>query len=440
MRLLIILFLFKITIIPVIGQEGFYFNTSKKKITVPFKLINNLIFIPVKVNGEELTFLLDTGVEETILFSLENKEVGFFNVEKIKLKGLGSSGPVEAMKSSKNRLEIKDYTDDQHDIYIVLNQEFNFSSYVGIPVNGILGYHFFKNHIIEINYKKKKLYLYMRIARIEKRIKKKYIEKSISIEKSKPYVYTEIQSGNKKLNAKLLLDLGNSNALWIFRNKITDFPFPDKTIFDYLGRGFSGEVFGERGRISKLSFGNKSFEKPIGTFPDSTSIKDLTLVENRVGSIGGEIFRRFDIVFDYPENKVYTRPNSYVNDPFHYNMSGIDVQHEGLEWVKNIYTEKPKLSETAYGVRDESSQNKLSYKFELKPIFRISNIRKGSNAEAAGILKGDKILKINSSGAHRLTIEKINRLLRSVNGKEIKMEIEREGKLLKFKFRLKTLI
>jgi hypothetical protein len=43
------------------------------KVKIPFQLINNLVFIPINVNGVELTFLLDSGVKETILFSLEEK-------------------------------------------------------------------------------------------------------------------------------------------------------------------------------------------------------------------------------------------------------------------------------------------------------------------------------------------------------------------------------
>ena len=76
------LFLFWIFFTPstfVFSQEGFQFETDKKKVTIPFQLINNLIFIPINVNGVELNFLLDTGVEETILLSLEDKEELNFN-------------------------------------------------------------------------------------------------------------------------------------------------------------------------------------------------------------------------------------------------------------------------------------------------------------------------------------------------------------------------
>jgi hypothetical protein len=44
------------------------------KVKIPFQLINNLVFIPINVNGVELTFL-DSGVKETILFSLEEKKI-----------------------------------------------------------------------------------------------------------------------------------------------------------------------------------------------------------------------------------------------------------------------------------------------------------------------------------------------------------------------------
>ena len=65
------------------AQNSFELINTKKAV-IPFQLINNLIFIPINVNGAELTFLLDTGVSETILFSLENKELKLINVEKIK--------------------------------------------------------------------------------------------------------------------------------------------------------------------------------------------------------------------------------------------------------------------------------------------------------------------------------------------------------------------
>ena len=153
MRFVFALYLCFFTYLTSFSQSNFQLANNKKRIVIPFKLINNLIFIPIKVNGETLTFLLDTGVEQTILFSLDDKQqVSLFHLQKINLKGLGSNDAVEAYKSSENKMEVNGYVDDEHEIYLILDQEFNFSSQVGIPVNGIIGYHFFKSHLIEIDY------------------------------------------------------------------------------------------------------------------------------------------------------------------------------------------------------------------------------------------------------------------------------------------------
>lgn len=423
------------------SQSVFHIENNKNRVVIPFQLINNLIFIPINVNGEQLTFLLDTGVEETILFSLDDKsEVSFYNVKKIKLRGLGGANAIEALKSSKNKLEINGLVDENHEIYIILDQEFNFSSQVGIPVNGIIGYHFFKNHLVEINYSKKKLYVYDNDKKIKKRIDKKFVSEAITIENNKPYFISDITSDESIFPSKLLLDTGNSDAIWAFSNKSATIPLPKVTVRDYLGRGFSGDIYGLRGRVSSMKFGNIKFENLIATFPDSTSIRDVILVKDRAGSVGGEIFKRFTIIFDYPNGKIYTRKNGNYSEPFSYNMSGIDIQHEGLEWVKDSYIENPTLSENIFDGNGNKVDNNLKFKFELKPIFKISNVRVGSTAAEAGLLKGDKIIKVNYKVANGYTMEKLNEILRSEEGKEIEMEVERNGKIIKVKFQLKKIL
>ncbi|WP_264521812.1 PDZ domain-containing protein [Flavobacterium sp. N1994] len=438
-----LLFLFLLFSITTFGQSEFQITGNQKKVVIPFKLINNLIFIPIKVNGEDLTFLLDTGVEETILFSLDDKEqVQFFNIEKLKLTGLGNNDAVEAYKSSKNKLEANGYVDLNHEIYLVLDQDFNFSSKVGIPVNGIIGYHFFKNNKVEINYEKKKVIIYSDSnKKLEKKLNRNFSKEPIIIEESKPYFISTITQDDKIVSSKLLLDTGNSDALWVFLNKTKDIVLPKNTIDDFLGRGFSGEIFGKRGRLNSFSFGNTAFENPIVTFPDSTSNRKVNFVTNRIGSIGGEVMQRFTVIFDYKNNLIYTKANDKINDPFNFNMSGIEVEHAGLEWTKESYeNNRPEGIQIYTNNTDERFQNKLQIKFELKPIFRISNIRKDSNAEKVGLKKGDKILKINGNKIKDLTIEKINELLKSQEGKTIKIEIERNTIPFTYKFQLKSIL
>ncbi|WP_333658521.1 aspartyl protease family protein [Flavobacterium sp.] len=193
------------------AQSGFEIKKNRNKVVIPFKLINNLVFIPIKLNGEELTFLLDTGVEETILFSVnDNSELTLNNVEVIKLKGLGNSDAINGYKSSKNEINIKQFVDSNHSLYIVLDQEFNFSSQVGIPVNGILGYHFFKNNLVKIDYSKRKIYVYKKGHKVYRQLLNTYKKDSLIIDFNKPYVFETITNKGVKKYSKLLIDSGNS--------------------------------------------------------------------------------------------------------------------------------------------------------------------------------------------------------------------------------------
>jgi len=421
------------------AQKGFQFVTSKDKVVIPFQLINNLIFIPVTVNGVELNFLLDTGVEETILLSLEDKaEVSFYNVEKIMLKGLGSDDAIQGMRSKNNTLSVKGIVDKSHDLYIVLDQSFNFSSHVGIPVNGIIGYHFFKDNLVEINYDKKKLIIHRDTQKRRKKIEQKYTEVPITVEKNKPYMVADVTVDNQTAPAKLLLDLGNSDALWLFETN-KNFRVPEKHFEDYLGKGFSGDIFGDRARIAQLRMQDFEFENPIIAFPDSASVKSVNMVKDRAGSVGGEILKRFDIVMDYAHRKMHLRRGYAYGEAFHYNMSGIELQNDGMQWVQETVALQTVFIDNTF---DDSGNktNNFKYKFSLKPTYSISNVRKDSPADLCGLQKGDVVLSINASRAYKLSLQSINQLLKSEDGKWIYIEIDRNGQILKYRFQLKSIL
>ncbi|WP_415326196.1 PDZ domain-containing protein [Chryseobacterium sp. MMS23-Vi53] len=416
------------------AQNSFEIQDAKKTV-IPFKLINNLIFIPVNVNGANLTFLLDTGVAETSIFSLENQELNLPNLEKIKFSGLGGTASIDGYRSDNNIARIgKDYVNFSLTLFIIVDQDFNISSHVGIPVNGIIGYHFFKNHPVLIDYVSKKITVYNDDALFKKKIKK-FTEFDITIEKNKPYIYGDVEMTNEKKNSKLLIDLGNSDPIWLFPTLIKNFVYNRPNIDDFLGRGFNGDVYGKRSRIHNFYLGDFKFEKPLTAMPDEYSIQHVNLVENRKGSIGGDIMRRFTVVFDYGNQKMYLKKNGNYDDPFHFNMSGLDFRQDGLEWTKDMVNLPTKSKDTpAGGV--EVINNSLQYNFVLKPIFAIAGVRKGSPADKAGLLKDDKLISINGKKTADMTLNKIMELMKSDEGKTINMQIERKNKEMTLSFTL----
>ena len=74
---------------------------------IRFELINNLMVVPMQVNGAELSFILDTGVSSPILFNLTDQDsIQINNVSTISLKGLGEGPPIEALKSENNLFKL----------------------------------------------------------------------------------------------------------------------------------------------------------------------------------------------------------------------------------------------------------------------------------------------------------------------------------------------
>ncbi len=414
------------------GQNGFEISDLKKTV-IPFKLINNLIFIPVNINGVDLTFLLDSGVNETLLFSLENKEVSFNDLAKIKFSGLGESKDVEGLRSDNNLVTIgKDFKDNKQTVFIILDESINFSSHVGIPVNGIIGYQFFKNHPVQIDYVTQKITIFNDTRLLSKR-SKHFESFPITLETNKPYMMTGVEMTQKRVESKMLLDLGNSDAVWLFPNLIKDFVYNRPNIDDYLGQGFNGDIYGKRSRIHRLYIGDFAFEKPLAAMPDEYSIQNLRIVQDRKGSVGSDIFRRFTVIFNYPENRLYLKKNKHFNEPFIFNKSGLDLQHDGMIWEKDlVQVETTPARSDNEGVKAYEAEKSFKYNFVLKPQYSVVGCRKDSPCYVAGIRKDDKIITINKKKASEYTLEKINNLLREEDGTLVTFEMERDLQKMTF--------
>jgi C-terminal processing protease CtpA/Prc len=110
--------------------------------------------------------------------------------------------------------------------------------------------------------------------------------------------------------------------------------------------------------------------------------------------------------------------------------------------VKETYEDNQSKGQTFYNgyTSDIRVQDNLKIKFELKPVFRIYNVRADSPAAQAGLKAKDKIIAINKQKAHTLSIEKINEILKSEEGKTIEIVIERSSKVYTFKFQLKKIL
>ncbi|REE82030.1 aspartyl protease [Lutibacter oceani] len=427
------------------AQNNFQFNSNVKRQTIPFQLLSNLIVFPIEVNGKKLNFILDSGVGNTILFNLNARDsVQLNNVKKIKLQGLGSEEPVDAILSDGNEFKLNNIISNSQKLYVVDNDNFDLSSKLGLTVNGIIGYELIKDFQVKINYSSKKITFY-RPNDFNYDKCRKCESFDLEFYKYKPYmnIGAKLSQENDKITPiKLLIDSGGSDAMWLFEGSHPNILSPTNYFDDFLGEGLSGTIYGKRAKIKSLILGDFELKNPTVSYPDSLSIAHARKFNKRNGSIGASILKRFTVILDYKNEKITLKKGSHFKDPFRYNMSGIELVHNGKVLVKEHDN-----SNTGFALVNEASMstnNKVildyKYKFTFKPSYKIYKLRVNSPAYNAGLKEGDIVIKIDNKYTFNMDMDEIIGKFYQKENKRISIVVERNNQNYEYYFNLKDML
>jgi hypothetical protein len=380
-------------------QKGFAFTRkSQKSVTIPFKTVNNLIIIPLFINGSDtLHFILDSGVQTALLTSLEyGKMLSIHGAKTIHIRGLGDGEPIEAFQSYGNRFELRDILGVNVDMLVLKKDIFFLSQKLGLPVQGLIGYDIFKHFVVEIDYDDRLLTLHNPKKYKIKKKKGKILP--ISIENTKPYLKAKIiQEDSSQVNVKLIIDTGASHSISLDQSDSSHIILPQKTMDAFLGKGLNGDIQGKIGRLLALQIDNFMLQNPVSAYPDKTYTKNVQGVANRHGNLGADVLRRFHVVFDYQNVRIILKPSKKFKEPFNYDMSGIDVN-----------TPLPGF-----------------------PLYIIANITESSPAYVAGLKKDDQLVAIDGRNAADYSLNDIIMMFQSRHGKKIKITVKRNDQTVK---------
>jgi len=215
----------KLSIFLVIGyalsvfSQGNFELQNGKSDKIHFKFVNNLIIIPVIVNGASLSFLLDTGVSRPIIFNFFNlkDKLSIHKTELIQIQGLGNEKPIEVLQSSNNTVIIGEAINLNQDLFAIVDSSINFAPSLGIPIHGIIGYDVFKDFIVEVNYSRKFIKLY-NPKTYSSKLSKKWRVSSLKFYNKKPIIEANVTVNEREVPVNLLIDTGGSDALWLFED------------------------------------------------------------------------------------------------------------------------------------------------------------------------------------------------------------------------------
>ncbi len=383
----------------------FYMSSRNRYYATKFILASNLIVLPFSINkSDSLNLVFDTGVGRTIITDLSNPNAMPLKGRKVKVMGLGTKESVDGILSRNNALSMGEISGDCQEVLYVPNKAIDLSSGMGHHIHGLIGRSIFERFVVEISYTHKTVKFFNNS--LSRKIRKNEEVIPIELIDGRPYITAQVTINGKQFPVKLLFDTGMSFALWF--DPATNANIKPSAIrrHDAFGSGLNGAVMGEVSRVEKFQIGKFEFNNVITAFPDSNSIGDATANSDRNGSVGADIFRRFNVTIDYQNKRIILSKNSSYKEPFSYDMSGIEVG-----------TIIPGL-----------------------PYYRIVTVGNNTPASECGLMENDLLNSINGQQVSNLSLCEITSMLKSKEGKKIKITIMRNGELIKVNFKLRKLV
>lgn len=387
-------------------SSNFCFGKNKKVASFPFEMIGSYIVLTAKINhSTPLKLILDSGIRTTLiteLFDDDNVELNF--ADTVELHGLGDEYKLKALKSSNNVIKLSKLQLKKSVVYYLPQDVFNLSLIVGQKINGIIGSDIFKDYVIDINYNSLRICVY-ETENFVAPDKYEWIPMEIASQ-NKMFIYASIkeENGSEYKKVKVLLDTGAETSAWFQtvrnENKVN---MSEKHIYGVIGEGLSGEILGNFSRLKELCIGSYCIPNPIVAFPDSAGIKDAILLAGRDGSIGSQILKRFNMIFDYKNKRFYFVKNHFFKDPFSYNIAGLELVQTML----------------------------------LFPVYEINKVWKNSNSEKAGIKKGDILFEVNNEKTYFKTLTEIKKIFSTPSKKPLDLLIKRDDEFIKIKLDMK---
>ncbi|MFY0600801.1 MAG: aspartyl protease family protein [Cyclobacteriaceae bacterium] len=387
-------------------EIGFIMPEDVDKVEIKFEKFSNLIVLPIRINGSAtVKFILDTGAETIILTERLFADMLALNfVREINIHGPGIIDSVKAFVAADVNMTLSGGIEGKSLNVLVLEKDYlELHKNLGEEVYGIIGYELFNRFVVSIDYDMEILTLYRPESYKPRR---SYKRVPIEIVDTKPYINQVFDQDGKSDTVRMMVDTGASHAALLDLEATDHLVLPQKLAPTRLGRGLSGEIPGYIGRIENCSIDQFNFSNVLISIPESGAYSKAIKRGSRHGTIGGDILKRFKVVFDYSRESVYLRRGKYFKDQFEYNMSGI-----------TLITDGKKLDS-----------------------LKVIEVTKNTPAHKVGVLKGDKVLKINGLDLENSSISEINALLRKKSGLKIKMTIWRNGQKIKKEFRLDRLI
>jgi aspartyl protease/PDZ domain-containing protein len=343
---------------PAPPPPDYVFSSDKTSTTVPFELINNHIYVQARLNGQgPFRLLCDTGGANIVTPELAQR-LGLKSEGALQGRGVGEKSEDVGL-TKVEKVQVGDVTVDNQVFAVYALGPF--ASAEGVPSLGLIGYEVFKRFVVRVDYEKGLLTFTEPTAF-------NYTGKGVVV----PFIFNahipQVDGAIDGIPGKFDIDTGSRASLDILAPFAEKHQFKERypvKIEGVTGWGVGGAARSQVIRAKELRLGDVSVKNPV---TELSLQKGGAFVDPYVaGNVGAGVLKRFNITFDYRNQKLYFEPNANDAKPDIFDRSGM--------WLNGTGS-----------------------------AFEVIDVIAGGPADKAGLRAGDRIVAVDRKKAETITL------------------------------------
>ncbi|MFH0781221.1 MAG: aspartyl protease family protein [Pseudomonadota bacterium] len=372
-------------------EKNFHFQNGDTSETIPFELIENLIYLPVTIGDDTQYWILDSGASMSVMDQEYAEKLGLDIQGSIKGYGFGELFDLSFVKVPVH--QVGAITFDNQKMYV--SKGLAARSYEPAMV-GILGYDFLSRFVVEINYD---------LQQVTFHTPESFAYKGSGAVIDAPLKYRTFTlpvNIDGKYNSLWSLDLGSyhSSIHYLFAEKNG---LLKRAGVEIVSQGMSGLSREMNVQFNCLQIDRFQLLRPLISIPVEKGVGATALGEVG-GNLGNSTLRHFHLFLNYPEQKIILEEGKNFNFVYPRDKSGLIIG------------------------RAENNQPMVSF---------ISN---NSPAAKAGLVAGDIIVEVaGQTVGPSHPIVPLRFILRGPAGSSVPMKVQREERVLEVNISLEDL-
>jgi hypothetical protein len=363
---------------------------------IPLQFEEARVYVPVRVHlgargATERWFILDTGAQPTLLDVALADSMGVHVTSAGPTTGAGR-GTTRIGDAGPLTLDVSGISLGPMNVRVApLDSLLGATS--GRPVSGIVGSRFFRDHVVELDFDS--LVMHVRDART-------FVPPGgavavpLDVEGDIPYARGWLTTPDgRRIPLRMLVDLGAKSTLLLTEPFVTrarlDVAFP-RRVESPLGAGMGGPTRYAFARAPLLEIATSSAPLRLAEPLVGLSVGGTLRSAQHDALLGADVLARYRVTFDYSRRRMYLRPRTPPLPRAELDMSGL------------------------YLMSDRAARRII-----------VQEVRPDSPAQAAGVQPGDALVTLDGRPAAQLSLAAVRRLLRSEDGRVVRLSFARGG-------------